>query len=344
MATAPPPLTSGTAPDHITDGGGAAIVTVDTMNAMWDNAQNKADAAIENANTALALAGPAAQVAGVELDKSYLPPALPEFPPFDPNNAQALYQSQREYLLQLIENSMAQFILQYLPPDSFFQDAYNWATRALTTGGTGINVNVEQALWQRGRDRILMDSTRAEREADSVWAARGFPMPPGALLGQRLEIQLDAGRKLAEVNRDITIKSFEAELENVRLAFKEVIDFRKASLDSALDYVKTIMLGPQLAATIMGDVLRIQTELMRNITALYSAQVAALEPNVRLAIADADLQMRAQQLNQSAQNTVLSEKVRVAMGAVQILASQSAAGINAIGARASISGNDSSNV
>lgn len=337
-------LIPGPPPTDITDGGGAAAVTVDVMNAMWSNAQYKADAAIKNANMALSLAVPAPQVAGVVLDKSYLPPPPPELPNYDPSNAELMYQTHRDYLLGLIEDKMAQFIVDYLPPEPFFQLAYDWATRALTTGGSGINVNVEQALWQRGRARILADSARAEREADTLWAMRGFPMPPGALLGARQDIQLDAGRKLAEVNRDIAVKSFEAELENARLAFKEVMDFRKVSLNMTLDYVKTIMSAPQLAAQITGEVLRIRTELARNLTMLYSAMISALQPHVQLAIQDAELQLRAQQLNQSAQVNSLNEQVKAALLAVQLLASQSAAGINAIGARSSISGADSSTI
>lgn len=337
-------LVPGSAPQNITDGGGAAAVTVDVMNAMWNNAMAKASAGITNANQALALAGPAPQVANVTLDTSYLPPNVPTLPNDDPNNGEAIYTAQRDYLLALIEDNMASFIAEYFPPVDFFEDAYDWATRALTTGGTGINVGVEQAIWQRGRARILMDSSRVEMEAAVNWANRGFPVPPGALLGQQQDIRLDAGRKLAEVSRDIAIKSFDTEIENVRIAFKEVMDFRRASLASTLEYLKTLMQGPQIAADLAGRLVGIRSELARNLTQLYSAQVEAVRPKVQLAIADADLKMRAEQLNQSAKQSTIAEQVRIALAAVQILASQSSAGLNAIGARSSISGADSSNV
>ena len=88
----------------------------------------------------------------------------------------------------------------------------------------------------------------------------------------------------------------------------------------------------------------IKGDLARALTALYQAEVAALEPRVRMAITDAELQQRASEANMKAQVDMIQAKLQGALGAAQMLATQAAAGLNAINAQASISGADSTRI
>lgn len=344
MATTDLPLSPGYAPANITDGGGAAAVTVDVINAMWNNAHSQSVAAIENANAAITYAEPAPQMLPVLLDKSYLPPAPPLFPSMDPNNGEAMYDAKVAELEAMIQDAFNYLVNTYFTHPEYYDHALAWCDRAIQAGGTGINPDVEVALWQRARAKILADSQRATEEVEALWAHRRWPMPPGALMGARQQIELDANRKLAEQGRDISIKSFDAELENVRLAVKLVIDQRKVALDAAGDYVKTLMLGPQTAMQLATGLSGLQNDYVRSLVGYYSAQVSAAEPAVRLAITDAQLAMEGQKANLQSLSASLDAKVRAALASVQLLGSQTSAALNSIGARASIAGNDSSQV
>lgn len=337
-------LTPGYAPVNITSGGGAAIVTVDVINAMWNNSQNQSRAAISNANVALALADPTPQLVPVILDKSYLPPAIPPFPSMDPNNGQAIYDAALAQLMAEIQDGFNYIVDNFFPNPQYAQDALDWCDRAIVQGGTGISTTQEQALWQRGRARVLADSARAEDDAMSSWANRRFPLPPGALVGAVQDIRLDAGRKLAEQSRDISVKSFDAEQENVRFAVKTLLDQRQAALQAAIDYGRTLMLAPSTAMQLATGLTGLQNEYLRSLVAYYGAEVAAAEPLVRLAITDATLKLQAEQANLTAQSASQDQKVKAALAAMQVVATQASAGINAIGGRASISGSDSSSV
>lgn len=334
----------GTIQPDITDGGGAAQVTVDVINAMWKNAQSKSDAGAANVAQAIALADPAPQLLPVALDKSYIPPGSPTLPNDDPNNGEALYNTQRDQMIAMVTSNFRSFIDEYFPNPEFYENALDWCGRAINQGGTGINTSVESALWQRGRARILGDSERAAAEAEQGWANRRFPLPPGALANQLNQISLDAGRKLAEVSRDVAVKSFETEIENVRFAVKEVLDQRKVALDATGDYIRTLMLGPQTAMQLATGLSNIKSDVARNLVALYSAQTAALQPRVQLAITDANLKLEAAKANLQAVASSVDAKVRAALAGAQLVASMASAGINAIGGRASISGSDSSSV
>ena len=153
-----------------------------------------------------------------------------------------------------------------------------------------------------------------------------------------------AMKTLSASSRDIAVKSFETEIENVRFAVSALLDWRKAALDAALKYINALAGAPDIAMKLATGMAQIKSELARALTALYQAEIAALEPEVRMAITNAELKQRASDANLKASVDTLQAKVQTAMSAVQMLATQAAAGINAIGARASISGGDSSSI
>ena len=156
------------------------------------------------------------------------------------------------------------------------------------------------------------------------------------------QIDREASKELSKQSRDIAVKSFDTEVENVRFAVKELLDLRTKALGAALDYIRTLMLGPETAMKLATDLSTLQYELMRALTAMYTAQVSALSPQVQLLIADAELRQKAEKANLDSELAMIDARVRAALAAAQMLGTQAAAGINAIGARASISGNDSS--
>lgn len=342
MATIPPggivPI-----PDPITGGAGAPVMTALGFNALWESAQNKSVASLELVQDAVAAADPAPHMAGVVLDTSYLPPVKPTLPDVDPNDAEAMYNTQRDQMIDLITDNWASFINQWFPRPDWYEDALKWCHDAFTIGGSGLNPAVEQQLWERGRARILADSERAESEAMSTWANRRFPLPPGALTGQINQIRLDAGRKLAEQSRDISVKSFDVEIENVRFAVTKVLDERKVALDATGDYIKTLMLGPQTAMQLTTGLANVRSEAARAMVQLYSAEIAASEPRIRLAITDAQLRQSTNEANLRSDMASLDAKVRAFLAAVQMLASQASAGLNAINVQAQVSGSDVTN-
>lgn len=338
MATIPPGGIV-TIPDG-TGGAGAAITTTQIINAMWENAQNKSTTAIDYSAAAEAAASPAPHMQGATLDTSYLPPVKPELPSENPMEAEALYDAKNAEMQTLITSSFRNFIDEWFPNPQFYEDALGWCHTALKDGGSGINAFVEQQLWERGKARILTDTARLEDEATNVWANRRFPQPPGALLNQLQQINLEASRKLAEQSRDISIKSFDTEIENVRFAVRDVLDQRKVTLASAGDYIKTIMPGPQTSMQLATGLAGIRSDVARNAVAMYSAEVTAAEPRIRLAITDAQLRQSAAEANLRSDMASVQAKVQALLTAMQSLAQQAAAGLNAINSSASISGND----
>lgn len=345
MATSPiPPGGIVSVPDPSTGGAGAPVIVSQIINAKWHNAQVMADASAKRNDDAIALTDPAPQMLVPELDRSYLPPQRPDLPFDDPNAATAMYDAARAQMEALIQDGFTKFLGDNFSNGSYFQAAQAWLDTALTQGGTGINANVEQQLWERGRARLVAEAMRAEADVTANWARRRFPLPPGPMVHQVGLVQQDLRDKLAEQGRDISIKSFDAEMENVRFAVATALDLRTKAIAAAGDYIKTLILGPQTAAQLATSLAGLKTEFARSLVALYSAETAALEPRVRLAITDAQLKQQGAEANLRASVQTLSDRVRAALEQARQVAQMAAASLNGIGAQASISGSDSTSV
>lgn len=321
--------------------GGAPAVVSAVFDRMWSIAQSRtglADAAVQRA---VAETEGWTPITPPQLDETLDIPQKPEID-FDPNQAGNLYDSIRGALEATIEGKIDEFLTTYFPSPAAYSKAMAWLEKA-TDGGTGIDPVIERQLWERDRTRILNESARAESEAAINWANRGFPLPPGALTGQVHQIRLDAQKKLSEQSRDIAIKRFDAGLENAKFAVKTIIDTAQTALAAASDYIKTIMMGPQLASQLALSQVDAKVKMVQAMTSLYGAEVAALDPVVKLAVTQADIDMRGMEANARGEMTALESRVRAAVGFAEMLGAQAAAGLNALNASASISGSDSTN-
>lgn len=344
MATAPiPPGGIVSVPDPVTGGAGAPVIVSQIVNANWANAILLLNRAAALMDGAVDIADPAPQMEIPQLDLTYDPAEKPELPDFDPNDGTSIYNDARAEIDTLLTDGFTDFLTKYFPDGAYYTAALSWLERAINDGGTGISTAVETQLWERGRTRLAGEALRAENDAMQAFANRGFPLPPGALVHQVGLIHQDRRDKLAEQSRDISIKSFETEIENVRFAVKTAVDLRLSALAAAGDYIKALILGPQTAADLTRTLTAVRTEFARSLVAMYQAETAALDPRVRLSIADAEIKSAGAQANLRASSSAIEDRARAALAYAQSVAAAASASLNGINASASISGSDSSN-
>jgi hypothetical protein len=95
-----------------------------------------------------------------------------------------------------------------------------------TTGGTGLAPDVENALWDRGREREARQKADAIAQLDRM-EAMGFSLPPGVYLDARLKIENEYTASVAGVNREVMIKAAELEQQNVLKAIDSSIQLEQ---------------------------------------------------------------------------------------------------------------------
>lgn len=104
------------------------------------------------------------------------------------------------------------------PYTSLLKDELTAKIRDMMQGGLGLPLAVEQALFDRGRAREDRISRKQVMEITEDMAARGMSEPNG-ILGKRLQQAREANRDAVHgLNRDITIKTAEMAVENVKFA------------------------------------------------------------------------------------------------------------------------------
>jgi hypothetical protein len=92
----------------------------------------------------------------------------------------------------------------------------------IENGGTGLNPDVEQAIWDRGREREARTQREAIDRLDQM-EELGFAFPPGFYLDARLKIITETDYAERGLSREIMIKQAELEQANVQHALTTAV-------------------------------------------------------------------------------------------------------------------------
>ena len=86
---------------------------------------------------------------------------------------------------------------------------------------TGISAAVEEAIWNRARDREAANYVASQDQIFADYAARGFPLPGGAIAVDIARAREAFRGKTGDINREIAIKQAELEQSNRRFAIEQ---------------------------------------------------------------------------------------------------------------------------
>lgn len=290
---------------------------------------------------AIGLIGNAPQISEINISSVLNIPAAPAIDGFSSSELTALHTSTADEIQAMIANGLSSFYINYFPLGNELAAARAWIERAITQGGTGLNANIEAQIWERDRSRVLREAARSVDEATATWAARGYPMPPGALLDQVNRIDQDTRDKTAQASRDVAIKQAEIELENTRFAVGKAIEMRTAAIQAAGDYIRTLALGPQLGIQMATAVIDAKAKMAGALTSFYQAKISALELPLRARIAEATANVEVRKANLTALSGATNARVATVEAAARAAGTQAAAALNSINASSGFSGSGS---
>lgn len=98
-------------------------------------------------------------------------------------------------------------------------------------GGTGLSPAVEQAIWDRARDR---ETRTAQANIDQIMRsseAMGFQLPSGVLAAQLREADQNYYSKVSELSRDIALKQADLEQANLKQTIEDGIRMEGQLID-----------------------------------------------------------------------------------------------------------------
>ena len=202
-------------------------------------------------------------------------------PPFNPNAdlslefRNAFADAFGDFHADMLDG-LADYMARYFPT-CITTNTDDWICATILSGGTGIPAAVEEAIWQRGRDRETVVSTQLERDTVGQFAARGFSLPSGALAARLLQVQQDATNKIVDLSRGQTIETLKIHIEQVKFAVEQGVKVRLGVLSALSDYLRAWM-SPQATATDNARILvDSKSKLWNNAADYYRAMIQEAE-------------------------------------------------------------------
>jgi hypothetical protein len=267
----------------------------------------------------------------LDYDMTAIEPPVPEI-----EDSILTFEGQRDFLIRYMEDALTKFFTAYYPLN---EDAYDEATAKLvdmiTNGGTGINPDVENQIWQRDRDRVIADGMRLDSQTLIQFSQRGYSLPAGVMLGQLQANRTDQLTKLQAQSRDVAIKQFETEIENLRFAITTATDLRIKALAAASDYIRALTSSFDTVQRIVNLKSEAKARLMSATADLYRARLTRDEIAMRVPFTVADSTIRVSGMNLDAYYKGIDAKVRAAGAAADVygrIAQAALTGLIGIGA------------
>lgn len=185
------------------------------------------------------------------------------------------YRSELDRLIRDLADKLADFLNKYFPliTNDAYPHAVAWLIDEITNGGHGINEAVARRLWDQTRDRLLLQVEQTRAQITTGYAARGYMLPPGAMIGKMDEVEFAKLHEFNEQATTIAAKQWDTEVEMMRFAVEEALKYRQAAIGAALDYIKAL-------ASLPNDAVKIQS--MKDDNWAKMMQAAAAFYRVRL--------------------------------------------------------------
>lgn len=149
-------------------------------------------------------------------------------------------------------------------------------------GGTALQPEVEDALYERAKGKTDADWRRARDVAFGDAAARGFTLPTGAIFSAINQARLGAADSLAKAATDIAIAQAEMEQKNLQFAVTTSSALRATALNAGLQFHQNLI-------AINAQALDYAKAVLQAHVAIYNAIVEAYKAKLELYRADAQV-------------------------------------------------------
>ena len=158
-------------------------------------------------------------------------------------------------------------------------------------GGTALPVAVEQAIWNRARDKTGAEYLKARDQIMKEGASKGFTIPGGAQYSALNQSRQNAADNNARAAMDIAVKQAEMEQANMQFAVKQSADLRSMAVNAtvgmagtlaqinaqALDYAKSIV-------SALIEVFDAKIKLVTTLVEIYRADAEVYGTRLRAAL------------------------------------------------------------
>lgn len=219
-----------------------------------------------------------------------------------------------------------------------------WICNTIQNGATGIPTAIENAIWQRSRERELQDAYRQEAEAVAEFASRGFSLPAGVINSQIQRIRQDAANKASTHSRDVAIKQAEIQIETIKFAVEQGIRLRLGIVTALIDFMRAKLGLYSLIRERAVSLVEAKRSLWQGAAAYYQALIAAAELQLKYDGIRIDSIHRTNQIVAEFSSTNTQSRVQAAVSAAEAMGDIAAAAFGSQNTLAEVAHNTISSV
>lgn len=147
----------------------------------------------------------------------------------------------------------------------------------IQNGGTGVNADVEAAIWAREQERAELANEEAKDTMSGEWARTGFSLPDGVLTTMFSEVDRKYQDSRLTTSRDIAIKTFELEQKNLFVMIEKAVAILSEMIKDAT-IIATTVAEEQVKAelgknNLLAEIARAQASLQSQILSAILSSV-----------------------------------------------------------------------
>lgn len=305
---------------NFTPGASAALnFAASLINASWEQANLKYTA-FENKSASLdsLLAGGITEVsADVVTGASVTEPSV-TIPSGDITGlALSTFTSKYLELVALLSDKFVDFRTDYFPDEAAtYGLAEDWVQGALSNPNQALPPAVAAQLLTDVNDRAYAEANVASDAVMAQFAARRFPLPPGAAASAVLQTQQKSQDVIAEGSRKLMMNY----VEQMRFAVDKALNMRLEAMSAAIEYIKALASGPAMASQALGVGYDAQSKLISAAAGFYGARTDAVRMVKQNEQFNVSTKLQADEKNQQAEQMTLDERVKAMMTEAQAIA------------------------
>jgi ribosomal protein L31E len=157
----------------------------------------------------------------------------------------------------------------------------------ITNGGTGLTQEVENAIWDRGREREARTQSEAIEKLDQM-ESLGYALPPGIYLDARTKIITESDFASRGLSREVMIKSAELMLDNVKHALTTSVQLESRLIDYTNQVEQRIFESTKYATEAGISIYNAKVQAFAAMVDAYKGKVAVYEAQVRAEVSKVD--------------------------------------------------------
>lgn len=314
----------------------AAVINAawNQANAKYDTFETKIDAITDEAAGWLGTLSAPHVTAGTVATPVVVEPPVDIPASQSAGDVMVLFDTKYAELVAMLSDKFVSFRNTYFPNDTAdYAAVESWIQGAVANPNGGLPVAVQQQITADDQARILSDTTRASDAVLQTFAARRFPLPPGAASSAVLQIQQKSQDAMAESSRKITMAS----VDMMKFAVEKSVGLRQMAMNDAIEYIKAIASAPEMASRLVGIGYDAQSKLISSVSQFISARTEVQKLISSVGEFNVTTGLEAATKNQASDLTLIEDRLKALLTECQALAQMATSLFNNLHASAGTS-------